>query len=90
MGSKNQEDSIVLPDAKIADSFLVPEIETPRLVAPNTIDCNGNKSKPVLSRDGLPRKRTCAGSDRGGREEARMMQRLVNERTGPGMWDGIL
>ena len=60
---KNGEDGTVLPDAKVADSFLLP----------SHID----NRKPALSREGLPRKRTCAGSDRGGREEARMMQKVV-------------
>ncbi len=71
---KNEDDGTVLPDAKVADSFLLSSY----------ID----KRKPALSRDGLPRKRTCAGSDRGGREEARMMQKVVA--SGPRMWEQIL
>ena len=70
----NEEDGIVLPDANVADSFLLP----------SQID----KRKPALSRDGLPRKRTCAGSDRGCREEARMMQKAVAR--GPEVWEQIL
>ena len=61
---KNEDDGTFLPDAKVADSFLL-------------CGQTENKKKPALSRDGLARKRTCAGSDRGGREEARMMQRGV-------------
>lgn len=71
---KNEDDGTVLPDAKVADSFLLP----------GHIDMR----KPALSRDGLPRKRTCAGSDRGGRGEARMMQMVAAR--GPGMWEEIL
>ena len=71
---KNEEDGTVLPDARVADSFLLS----------NHVD----KKKPALSRDGLPRKRTYAGSDRGGREEARMMQKVVTR--GSGMWEEIL
>lgn len=71
---KNEEDGTVLPDAKVADSFL--------------LSSHIDKRKPALSRDGLPRKRTCAGSDRGGREEARMMQKVVAR--GPGMWEQIV
>ncbi|CAD6592943.1 MAG: hypothetical protein ASARMPREDX12_006611 [Alectoria sarmentosa] len=71
---KNEEDGTVLPDGKVADSFL--------------FSSHNDKRKPALSRDGLPRKRTCAGSDRGGREEARMMQKVVAR--GPGMWEEIL
>ena len=72
---KNEDDGIVLPDANVADSFLLP--------------CHiDSKKKPALSRDGLPRKRTCAGSDRGGREEARMMQRVVAR--APETWEQIL
>lgn len=73
---KIEEDGTVLPDANVADSFL--------LSNSNHVD----KRKPALSRDGLSRKRTCAGSDRGGREEARMMQKVVAR--GPGMWEQIL
>ena len=71
---KIEEDGTVLPDAKVADSFLLS----------SQID----KRKPALSRDGLARKRTCAGSDRGGREEARMMQKVVAR--GTGIWEQIL
>ena len=70
---KSEDDGTVLPDAKLADSFLLP----------SQID----KRKPALSRDGLPRKRTCAGSDRGGREEARMMQKVVARDSG--MWGQV-
>ena len=71
---KTEEDGTVLPDGNVADSFLLS----------NHVD----KRKPALSRDGLPRKRTCAGSDRGGREEARMMQKVVAR--GSGMWEQII
>ena len=70
---KIEEDGTVLPDAKVADSFL--------------LSGQMDKKKPELSRDGLPRKRTCAGSDRGGREEARMMQKVVAR--DPGMWGQV-
>ena len=70
---KIEEDGTVLPDAKVADSFL--------------LSSHVDKKKPELSRDGLPRKRTCAGSDRGGREEARMMQKVVAR--DPAMWGQV-
>ena len=70
---KIEEDGTVLPDAKVADSFL--------------LSSHVDKKKPELSRDGLPRKRTCAGSDRGGREEARMMQKVVAQ--DPGLWGQV-
>ena len=70
---KTEEDGTVLPDAKLADSFL--------------LSSHVDKKKPELSRDGLPRKRTCAGSDRGGREEARMMQKVVARDSG--MWGQV-
>ena len=60
---KSEEDGTVLPDAKVADSFLLSSYT--------------DKRKPALSRDGLPRKKTCAGSDRGARDEARMMQKVM-------------
>ena len=71
---KNEEDGTILPDANVADSFL--------------LSSHTDKRKPALSRDGLLRKRTCAGSDRGGREEARMMQKVVAR--GPGTWQQVL
>ena len=60
---KIEEDGTVLLDAKVADSFL--------------LSSHTDKRKPALSRDGLPRKKTCAGSDRGARDEARMMQKVM-------------
>ena len=68
---KIEEDGTIMPDAKVADSFL--------------LSSHMDKKKPALSRDGLVRKRTCAGSDRGGREEARMMEKVVAR--GPGIWE---
>ena len=99
MGERNEEDgTVIIPDDKIADSFLLPRCENAAKPTLNTADVNFLNGKPKLatSRDGLPRKRTCAGSDRGGREEARMMERLIRERDldsssqGPGMWEGII
>ena len=75
---------LVIPDAKRAESFLVGKSR------PSSSHSN---SKPTLSGECLPRKRTCAGSDRGGREEARLMMQIFkgNEhRPGPGIWEGIL
>ena len=71
---KIEEDGTTLSDAKVADSFL--------------LSSHNDKKKPALSRDVLPRKRTCAGSDRGGREEAWMMQKAVAR--GHEMWEQIL
>ena len=77
--------STVLPDVKRADSFLIPKTSNSRLSSSHS------NTKPALSGECLPRKRTCAGSDRGGKEEARlMMQKLKDRIEGPGMWDGII
>ena len=87
VSSENNKENIVLPDAKCADSFLVPRCGNSR---PSSSHSN---SKPALAGECLPRKRTCAGSDRGGKAEARlMMQRLRGRDSmqGPGMWDGII
>lgn len=88
--ARNQDDGIVLADENIADSFLL----RPGSARPATLN-NLNLidgSKPSILRDGLPRKRTCAGSARGGREEPKMIERLIREREGmgPGIWDGII
>ncbi|KAL8688902.1 MAG: hypothetical protein Q9218_005299, partial [Villophora microphyllina] len=52
-GRCNGDDSIVLPDGKLADSFLVS-----RYCAAPQLDC---KLKPMLAKDG-PRKRTCGNA----------------------------
>lgn len=95
----NEEDGKVLPDPRLADSFLEPRSghKKPSL---NTVDVDLDflcqaKGKPASSRDGLPRKKARAGSDRRGREKALMVNRSIKEkrlngRCGPGMWDGIL
>jgi len=99
MKKRNEEDKTVLPDENVADSFLLrdeyrgenttlslPPFDTYKRVKPST-------AKPLMSQEGLPNKRTCAGSDRGGRDEARMIERLMRQSDGmsrPGMWAGRL
>ncbi|KAI4100029.1 MAG: hypothetical protein L6R37_005707 [Teloschistes peruensis] len=76
-GRCNGNDSIVLPDGRLADSFLVPR-SCQR-------DCN---LKSMLAKD-WPRKRTCGNT---GKEEVVIINRMVADRAlhpGPGMWDGI-
>ncbi|KAL8729131.1 MAG: hypothetical protein Q9166_004962 [cf. Caloplaca sp. 2 TL-2023] len=82
---KNEDDSTVLPDGKVADSFLVPKCGERQV--------NGglkeNQPKPMLAKEG-PRKRTCCNA---GKQEAYRSGGLVDERAmqpGPGMWDGII
>ncbi|KAL8629858.1 hypothetical protein Q9189_004409 [Teloschistes chrysophthalmus] len=80
----NGNDSIVLPDGRLADSFLVPR-SCQHSVAPEG-DCN---LKSMLAKD-WPRKRTCGNA---GKEEVLIINRMVAERAlhpGPGMWDGII
>ena len=81
----NEEDGNVLPDERVADSFMLSD-ENARLL--QTAE-NSKQPKPLICREGLPRKRTCAGSDRGGRDEARFYERSVLA-GGPGMWEGII
>lgn len=77
------KDTKVLPDPRVADSYLVQKCGNSR---PSSSSSN---IKPALSGECLPNKRTCAGSDRGRRGEARLfMQNLKVQ--GPGMWEGIL
>lgn len=83
----DNKENAVLPDAKCADSFLVPKIARSR---PSSSHSN---SKPSLSGDALPRKKTCAGGNKGGKDEARMIMRKLKERAGmqePGMLEGII
>ena len=85
--SGNRMQSTVLPDAKCADSFNMSKHGNSR---PSSAHSN---PKPVLSAECVPRKRTCAGSDRGGKAEARLMMQRLKERCsmqGPGMWDGVI
>lgn len=83
LDASSEKDSIVLPDPNVADSYLVSKRGNPR---PSSSSSN---TKPALSGECLPNKRACAGSDRGGRGEARLiMQNLKLQ--GPGMWEGIL
>lgn len=77
------KDSKVLPDPKVAETYLVSKCAHPRPIS------SSSNTKPALSGECLPNKRTCAGSDRGRRGEARLiMQNLKIQ--GPGMWEGIL
>lgn len=83
LNTSSEKDSIVLPDPNLADSYLVSKRGSSR---PSSSSSN---TKPALSGECLPNKRACAGSDRGGRGEARLiMQHLQIQ--GPGMWEGIL
>ncbi|KAL8760128.1 MAG: hypothetical protein Q9199_000265 [Rusavskia elegans] len=82
---RNGDDSTVLPDGKVADSFLVPKA--------GECQVNGglkeNQLKSMLVKEG-PRKRTCGNASK---HEASRLGRLVDDRAmrpRPGMWDGII
>ncbi|KAL8790640.1 MAG: hypothetical protein Q9213_000488 [Squamulea squamosa] len=81
----NEDDSMVLPDGKVADSFLVPK----------AVKCQVNggskeyKPQPMLAKE-EPRKRTCGNAVK---QEAYRAGRLIDERAmqpRPGMWEGII
>ena len=57
MQRRNKEDGTILPDAKVADSFLLSKCENTK-PSLNTADVNflHTKQKLALSKDGLPRK----------------------------------
>ncbi|KAL8702275.1 MAG: hypothetical protein Q9201_004499 [Fulgogasparrea decipioides] len=83
-GRSNGDDSTVLPDGNVADSFLLSR--SSRHPLPMGLDY---KSRPVFSKDG-PRKRPCGNAKT---KEACRLDHLVAERAlhpGPGMWDGII
>ncbi|KAL9636535.1 MAG: hypothetical protein Q9164_002766 [Protoblastenia rupestris] len=82
---RNKEEGTLIPDAQVAGSFLLRK-ENKHVVR----EANKKATRPSCPRDGPSRKRTCAGSDRGGREEARIMERLMHQGEGPGMWEGII
>lgn len=83
-GRSNEDDSTVLPDGKVADSFLL--FRPGVYPLPGGLDCN---IKAIPGKDG-PRKRPCGNA---GKQEAHRINRMVVERAcqpGPGMWDGIV
>ncbi|KAL8933616.1 MAG: hypothetical protein Q9216_006285 [Gyalolechia sp. 2 TL-2023] len=83
----NEDDSRVLPDGEVADSFLVPK--SGERQAPSACPGNRDELKPVLARD-CPRKRTCGNLSK---LKAGRIGRLVTERAmepKPGMWEGII
>ncbi len=76
---RNEDDSSILPDSRIADSFLVPEISM-KTAQPPLLARLCTQRLP-LEKD-MGRKRACCGE---------AAARTVSDRTpGPGMWDGIL
>lgn len=84
---RNEDDSMVLPDGNLADSFLVPRYSG--CEASSACADNRDKSKPMLAKDG-PRKRSCGNWSK---REAGRIGRLITERAlqpKPGMWDGII
>lgn len=91
----NEDDSNVSPDEHIADSFLLrKENQHPKRCRqgpqPKTMVShhgNGKLAKPSISRESMSRKRTCAGSQRGARAEARMYERSITGVQQPGLWD---
>ncbi|KAL8860763.1 MAG: hypothetical protein Q9178_002793 [Gyalolechia marmorata] len=82
---RNEDDGTVLPDGKVADSFLVPkagECQVDGRLKENMVE-------PILAEEGA-RKRACGNASK---QETYRIGRLVNERAmqpRPGMWDGII
>ncbi|KAL9596435.1 MAG: hypothetical protein Q9219_005785 [cf. Caloplaca sp. 3 TL-2023] len=83
----NEDDGTVLPDGRVADSFLVPRFGGHYALP---LGLGGQaKLRCMLAKDG-PRKRACGNASR---DEACRLDRLVTERAlepGPGMWEGII
>ncbi|KAL8716186.1 MAG: hypothetical protein Q9220_000091 [cf. Caloplaca sp. 1 TL-2023] len=81
---RNEDDSIVVPDGKVADSFLVPKTGQNQVSG-----YRGCTQKTQAPQDG-PRKRTRANV---GKLEPAVIDRLMTEHTlqpKPGMWEGII
>ena len=74
-GGRNVDDSTVLQDCKLADSFLAKKE-------------NCASVKALVRKEGLPRKRTCGDVGEAKRLN-RVLAERVRE-PGPGMWEGIL
>lgn len=82
---RNEDDSTVLPDGKVADSFLVPKAGECQVKE----GLKENQVKSMLAKEG-PRKRSCGNASR---HEAARLGRIVHERSlqpRPGMWEGII
>lgn len=82
---RDGDDSTVLPDGKVADSFLVPKAGECQV----SRDLKENQVKCMVATEG-PRKRTCGN---GSKHKAFRLGCLVDERAmqpRPGMWDGII
>lgn len=79
---RNEDDGNVLPDSRIADSFLLPaEVHIKTVQSPPSARLRSTQRLP-LQKD-MGRKRACCG------EEAVLS--VMDDRTpGPGMWSGIL
>lgn len=76
---RNEGDSSILPDSRLADSFLVPEVSMKTVQPP--LSARLCTPRLPLEKD-MGRKRACCGE---------AAARTINDRTpGPGMWDGIL
>ena len=91
LSETNEDDSTVSSDEINADSFLLRKEDQHsrkcRVPASlRSIDTN-KQSKLSVTKEGPSRKRTCAGSNRGARAEARMYERSVSALEQPGMWD---
>lgn len=80
---RSEDDGTVLPDARLADSFLVPE----------SINFEHKSFGIVTTSSIMPRKRACCASDSNKEGSSRLINQLFKERAanpGPGMWDSIL
>lgn len=73
-GISGEDDGMVLPDDRLADSFMVPKDDAAVL----------NKMK-MQSRESSPRKRACGRS-----EARRFNRLILERAARPGMWEGII
>ncbi|MCJ1468555.1 hypothetical protein MMC07_007184 [Pseudocyphellaria aurata] len=77
----SEDDGMVLPDDRLADSFMVPKDGETAVL--------GKISRELPSKACSPRKRSCGPG--GSRAEAYRFNRLMMERAArPGMWEGII
>ena len=90
----DEDDSIVTSDDAVADSFILRKEDQHskrwRTLPPLRTNNLTKQLKPSGLKEGHQRKRTCAGSSRGARDEARMYQRSVSAAEEPALWDGMV
>ncbi len=92
--SEYDEDDSTVSDDTAADLFVLRKEDQHskrwRTLPPLRTNDLSKQVRSSSMREGPQRKRTCAGSNRGARDEARMYQRSVSAAEQPALWDEMV